>query len=150
MCVAINGHFKLLLGHFFIAGLSGSERGNLVRIALQKIHETGARGVSLTCDGPSSHMSMLRELGASLDPDNLKPFFQHPSDSSMRVYVFLDLVHMLKLVRNCLALEKILVSASGPVQWTFIENLHQLQQQEGLRAGTKPTRAKYYDTCLCP
>ena len=43
MVVGINSHFKLPIGYFFIAGLSGSERANLVNIALEKIHETGAR-----------------------------------------------------------------------------------------------------------
>ena len=113
MCVAINGHFKILLGHFFVAGLSGSAKANLIRISLQRIHETGARAVSVTCDGPSSHLTMINELGASLDPENMQPFFDHPSNSAMKVYVFLDFVHMLKLVRNCLASEKIIVSASG-------------------------------------
>lgn len=32
------------------------------------------------------------------------------------------------------------LDCSGPVQWSFIENLQQLQQQEGLRAGTKLTK----------
>ena len=140
MGVGINSHFKILLGHFFIAGLSGSERANVIRIALQKIHETGARGVTLTCDGPASHFTMLRELGVFLDPNNLKPYFQHPADKHQRVYTFLDLVHALKLVRNIWASQKVLVSPSGLVQWHFIERLHQLQKEEGLRAGTKLTK----------
>ena len=140
MCVGVNHLFKILLGYFFIAGLSGVEKANLVRIALQKIHDTGARPLSVTCDGPSPHFAMLRELGASLNPWCLRPFFVNPSDSTLRVFVFLDFVHMFKLVRNVLASEKVLISPSGMVCWKFIEKLHSLQQEEGLKAGTKLTR----------
>ena len=33
MCVGVNNHFKILLGYFFICGLSGQEKANLVHIA---------------------------------------------------------------------------------------------------------------------
>ena len=140
MCVAVNGNFKVLLGHFFVTSLSGLERANVVRLSLQKVHETGAWGLSLTCDGPSCHFSMVRELGASLDPETLRPNFPHPSDSSLRVYVFLDPVHAIKLVRNCLGSEKILISPRGIIKWDFICKLQNLQEREGLRAGTKLTQ----------
>lgn len=140
MGVALNGGFKILLGYFFIAGLSGAEKANLMRVALQKVHDTGARALSLTFDGPSAHFAMASDLGASLDPDDLRPFFPHPSSPSQRVFTFPDIVHMLKLVRNCLGSEKVIYSPSGPVLWEFIEKLHRLQQEEGLRAGNKLTK----------
>jgi hypothetical protein len=37
MVVGINWHLKIPIGYFFIAGLSGSERANLVNISIQKI-----------------------------------------------------------------------------------------------------------------
>jgi len=137
MVVGINWHFKIPIGYFFIAGLSGSERANLVNISLQKIFETGAITVCLTTDGPSAHLSMMRELGAILNPENMKPFFPHPSDPSLRVNVLLDLAHMLKLVRNSLATEKIILSPNGLVKWEFIVKLHNFQEEEGLWAGNK-------------
>ena len=140
MCVGVNHHFKILLGYFFICGLSGAEKANLVRIALQKIHDTGARALSITCDGPSAHFAMMKGLGANLDPENMRPWFAHPSLSSLRVFTFLDPVHMLKLVRNALASEKILLSPSGLVCWEFINKLYLLQREEGFKAGTKLTK----------
>jgi hypothetical protein len=120
-----------------ILGLSGSERANLVIIALEKIHETGAIGVSITADGPSAHLTMMRELGGKLDPENMIPYFPHPSDPSLRVHILLDLAHMLKLIRNTLGSEKVIISPSGEVRWEFITSLHSLQEKEGLLAGTK-------------
>jgi len=80
---------------------------------------------------------MMRELGAILNPENMKPFFPHPSDPSLRVNVLLDLAHMLKLVRNSLATEKIILSPNGLVKWEFIVKLHNFQEEEGLWAGNK-------------
>jgi len=113
MAVGVNSHFKVPIGYFFIAGLSGSQRASLVSVALEKIHETGARAISLTCDGPSTHFAMLQSLGASLCPGNIVSYFSHPSDDSIRVHAFLDVVHMLKLVRNSLGSEQEILSPSG-------------------------------------
>ena len=140
MCTAVNGHFKILIGYFFISGLNGPERANLMQIALQKVHTAGARSLSITCDGASANLAMFRELGACLDPERLKPFFPHPSDPSHRVFSFLDVVHAIKLVRNTLATLGVIVSPSGQVRWHFIRKLHDLQTKEGLRAGTKLSR----------
>lgn len=41
MAVGINNHFKLPLGYFFISGLNGKDRAELVKTALRKIHDTG-------------------------------------------------------------------------------------------------------------
>ena len=101
MVVAVNGHWKLPIAYFFVAGLSGKERANLVYTSLQMIHQTGALAVSLTCDGPSCHLAMLRALGASLDTNPMSTFFVHPSDASLKVHVFLDIVHYPTLVQNC-------------------------------------------------
>jgi Transposase protein len=137
MAVGVNFHFKIPIGYFFIAGLSGPEKANLVKISLQKVFETGAHGTCIITDGPAAHLTMMKELGAKLNPDNMMPFFPHPSDSNVRVHVLLDLAHMLKLVRNSLASEKVLISPSGLVQWDFIVKLFELQEKEGLRAGNK-------------
>ena len=111
-----------------------------MRISLQKIFEVGALAVTVTMDGPSAHFSTMRELGAVFELDNMKPFFPHPSDPSLRVHVLLDLAHMLKLVRNILAALKVIKSPSGLVEWDYILQLHKLQEEEGLRAGNKLKR----------
>jgi len=127
----------LFFAYVFILGLSGRERANLVKIALEEVEKTGARAVSLTADGPSTHLTMMRELGAKLDPENMVPYFPHPCHPNRRVHVILDLVHMLKLVRNSLGSSGIIKSPSGLVKWEYIANLHDLQEEIGLRAGTK-------------
>ena len=137
------GMTKIAKTYFLIltnAGLCGPERANLARIALQKISEAGAHGVCLTADGPSAHLTMMKELGAGLDPENMMPYFPHPCDASSRVHVLLDPAHMLKLVRNSLASEEVIKSPTGLVKWDFVVKLHTLQEEEGLRAGNKLRR----------
>ena len=66
MCVAMNASWKLQLGYFFIAGMSGLEQANLLRIAIGKLHDVGIIAKAISADGPSAHLSMFKELGAEL------------------------------------------------------------------------------------
>ncbi len=106
------------------------------------MHDVGVDVISLTCDGPSCHFAMLRELGANMSPPNLKPYFVHPSDKKKKVYVLLDICHMLKLIRNTLADGGILVDGDGrKICWEYITALQKLQESEGLRLGNKLKQA---------
>ena len=85
---------------------------------------------------------MLRELGASMSPPNLKPYFMHPLDKKKRVYILLDVCHMLKLIRNTLGNCGTLVDGDDQeICWKYLIALHELQQDEGLRLGNKLKQA---------
>ena len=102
MVVSLNDSWKVPIAYFLIDGLSGCERANLVKVCVEKCHDVGVEIVSLTCDGPSCHFTMLSTLGAKIDISQMKPYFTHPSDITRIIYVLLDICHMLKLVRNTL------------------------------------------------
>jgi hypothetical protein len=74
--------------YFFVDGLSGKERANLVRVCIQRLHDVGVRVTSLTCDGPSCHICMLRELGLSLDLSNMVTYFIHPYVETGAKYIW--------------------------------------------------------------
>ena len=138
MVVALNSNWKIPVGYFLIAGLSGTERANLVKQCLMKLHDVGVRVVSLTCDGPSCHLSMMKELGASLDPADLNPSFVHPSDETLLVFIIFDVCHMLKLVRNVLGDWGVIVDELGQhIKWQYFVELQKLQEKEGLHLGNK-------------
>ena len=81
---------------------------------------------------------MLRTLGAHLDVGSLDPSFQHPCDHSDKVHVFLDVCHMLQLVRNTFADGGILYDEVGnAIRWKYLLDLHTLQEEEGLRLANK-------------
>ena len=138
MAVSLNINWKVPLGYFLIDGLSASERENLVKTCLLKLSDIGVKTVSLTCDGPSCNQSMIKLLGAKLDVDDLDPSFVHLADSSQKIHVVLDVCHMLKLVRNTLATQKIITDGNGGnIRWELIEELHKIQDEEGLRLGNR-------------
>ena len=102
------------------------------------MHDAGVIVVSLTCDGPSCHFSMLTELGARLTPPDLKAYFLNPLDPSKKIYILLDVCHMLKLVRNTLGDGGILIDKNGnKIYWQYVAKLQKLQDEEGLRLGNK-------------
>ena len=93
---------------------------------------------SVSFDGPCCHFTMSTELGASLTAENLKPYFPLPVQPEKKVHILLDVCHMLKLIRNILWDGGIIVDGSGKkIFWKYIDNLHKLQDNEGLRLGNK-------------
>ena len=133
-----NRSWKVPCGYFFINGLTASERANLIGVCIQRLSDVGIKVVSITCDGPSCHFNMLAELGASLKVTNMVPSFSHPLIANEKIFVLLDVCHMLKLMRNTLAEKGILFdSEKKQICWKYIKDLHNLQDAEGLRLGNK-------------
>ena len=121
MAVSINGSWKIPIAYFFIDGMSGVERSNLVTVAIKKLFDIKIRVIALTCDGSSCHLAMLKNLGADISIENMSPSFVHPMDSSIQAYVLLDICHMLKLVRNALGEGGIFTGGDNNViQWKYI------------------------------
>ena len=138
MAVSLNDGWKIPCGYFLIAGLSGTERANLVRQCIQKLYDIGVNVVSLTCDAPSCHFTMMDDLGVQLDATDIQAHFCHPSDSNLKVHVIFDVCHMLKLVRNAFAEGGIFLDPSGQkVKWSYLHELHKLQDTEGFHLANK-------------
>eukprot|EP00794_Sanderia_malayensis_P002761 gene2761-3192_t len=87
MVVAVNNSWKVPCAYLLIDGLSGSERANLVMLCIKKLHEVGVSVISLTCDGPSCHFTMMKELGANVDPEHLQTFFPNPQCQGLEATV---------------------------------------------------------------
>lgn len=100
LLMAVNESWKIPIAYFLITGMDGKEKANVIRESLTKLREVGVKVVSLTCDAPTRNLSMIRELGADLNINNMKLYFLHPEDP---VHVFLDECHMLKLFWNAFA-----------------------------------------------
>ena len=142
MVVAVNSTWKVPCAYFLVNGLNGIERANLIKMCLRKLLEVGVKVISLTCDGPSCHFSMLSELGLNLNPYNLKTNFPHPHNSGANVYALLDVCHMLKLVRNTLSDGGILQDKDGnKIYLHYLVELYKLQTTEGLRLANKLKKA---------
>lgn len=73
----------------------------------------------------------------SLVPSALQTTFS-ASEKHSSVSLMLDPPHMLKLVRNTLGDKKQLIDSDGnTVSWHYIEELHRLQEKEGLHLAIK-------------
>ncbi|CAB4024443.1 Hypothetical predicted protein, partial [Paramuricea clavata] len=143
MAVSVNSGWKVPFGYFLVNGFTGEQKANLTKECITKLHEAGVKVVSFTCDGPTSHQAMLKLLGAQLSPSNLQAYFQHPCDPKAKIYIFLDACHMIKLVRNTMSDWKVLKDKDGNViKWQFVEELHKLQESEGLHLANKLRSAR--------
>lgn len=102
MAVALNGHWEVPVGYFFIDSMNGKERASLLAKCLELIHETGVIVHSLTFDGANVNLSMCTNMGANFQlGEKFKPYIVHPITEE-KIFCFLDPCHMLKLVRNIL------------------------------------------------
>ena len=132
MVVSVDGSWKVPCGYFFVNGLSGEERENLVKVCIERLSDAGVKVISLTCDGPSCHFNMLSTLGASLHPSKMIPYFPHPQNKDEKIWVLLDVCHMLKLVRNTLAEKGIILDKkSGKILCNIWLSLKSYKQQKG-------------------
>ena len=136
--VAINDYWKVPFGYFLINGLTADQKESLVNQAVITLHEAGLRVISLTFDGPKVNIKMVEQLvGQSLDPldQNFKTYFLHPITQT-RIYIFPDPCHMFKLERNHLG-DNDIITDDGVIKWSYIKELHDIQEKEGLHLGNK-------------
>ena len=138
MAVCVNNSWKIPCAYFLIDGLNGAERANLINICIQRLSDIGVRVISVTCDGPSCHFKMMKELGASLKPTDMRPYFDNPGSKNHKVYTLLDICHMIKLVRNAIGTYHTLLDEDGnKIEWKYLEALQKFQDTEGLRIANK-------------
>ncbi|KAG5264201.1 hypothetical protein AALO_G00273280 [Alosa alosa] len=138
MVVAINESWKIPIAYFLLVGMDCTEKANLVRESLSRLHAVGVKVVSMTFDGLKTNIAMARALGAELHIDRMKPYFMHPEDPNQKVHILLDACHMLKLLRNAFSTSQVLYTEDGKkIKYAYIEALNALQEKEGLRLGNK-------------
>lgn len=138
MLVCINSAWKIPVGYFFLDGLTGIEKADLVKKCLMLIYESGITVTSITFDGAPVNFAMASSLGANFtNITNLKTHFSHPVTGN-DVYIFLDPCHMVKLIRNAIGSQRYLVDGNnGQIDWNFLEKLVGIQYEQGLHLGTK-------------
>ncbi|KAG4066247.1 hypothetical protein HA402_000471 [Bradysia odoriphaga] len=140
MVVPINSKGKLPLAYYLTNKFTGDEKSELLKNLLRVIDDTGAEVLSLTFDGAGSNIAMVEILGANFDPTNFKPYFENPY-TNQRIHIFLDVCHMVKLLRNNWASKGIFYDENGQqIKWEYVEKLERLQSEKGLSLATKLTK----------
>lgn len=140
MLVNINGSFKTPVAYYFNNSMSGNEKFILLKDILIETHKHSIKVVSVTFDGDESNQKSCKIFGANFDcrdKNNFQSFFPHPV-SSETVFVFFDPCHMLKLLRNYLALKGPLFDKDlCVIDWRFIKLLNDYQYAEGMHCACK-------------
>ncbi len=118
------------------SGLTGSSLRDHIESFLRHIHSTGIRVRALVLDAATSNISACKKLGCKFDAEDLKTSFM--SEENEEIYVFLDVCHTLKLLRNLLGVSD-LISARGRISWNLVNRLYEVQRKEGLHLANKLT-----------
>lgn len=63
MIVSMESKWKIPIAYFFITSLTSSEKRSVVEFVVQKVSETGAKILTITCDGLATNISMAHEFG---------------------------------------------------------------------------------------
>ena len=103
-----------------------------------KLNDIGAVLTSVTCDNTQVNITMLNCLGANISDHEMKVTLSDKNCKNGPIFVMLDTAHLIKLVRNTLGDLKTLVSNDGElIRWQFIQELYELQTEEGLHLANK-------------
>ncbi|RVE47661.1 hypothetical protein evm_007650 [Chilo suppressalis] len=136
--VSCTNYFKCPIGYFFTHNCpTGELLGQLINTAITMLHDIGITVRSLTCDGAKSNIKAYEFLGCSLLENDLRPYFHHINGISNFISI-LDPAHMLKHARNVLA-DKGFKTAGGEISFKYIQELHKVQEEEGLKLTNKIT-----------
>ncbi len=137
MAVGVSGTWKLPVAYFLTKSLSGVTQTQLIGHVLDRLVSVGVQPLSITFDGHQTNLATARNLGCSFNPDNIISHFQYQGVAH-DICVFMDPVHMIKLVRNLFQhFGEIVIPGVGTAKWQHIINLNELQKKEGLRFGNK-------------
>ncbi len=137
MASGLKKSWQMPIGYFLTSKTTSAIQSQLVLEAIKLLYNKAKIVVrSVTFDGPTKNISTAKKLGC--DIKNLKGSFPHPCRPDLKVYVVLDICHMIKLARNALGDLKIFKMPSGEtVSWGFVEALYEIQQQDILHLANK-------------
>ena len=119
--------------------VSSKSQAQLVRMALENAAKVGLRIWSITTDGTTVNISMLRELGCNFTTsfETMITKFKHPTEDYY-VFAILDPCHMLKLARNAQAhLDSFIDKENRVIEWKYFKSLNTIQESEGFTLGNK-------------
>lgn len=133
--ISLKKKFKCPIGYFFINKISANVQAQLILTAIRFLSNIDIEVISLTCDGAPTNFATYLNLGCNFDFPEIKTSFKHPC-RDLNIYCIFDPPHMLKLIRNVFA-ETNLISKKGEIKFEFVQSLHEIQQEEGLRLANK-------------
>lgn len=86
--VALNADWKVPIGYFWTNVVKGSERANLVKVAISILEAVGVEPVAVSFEYNDENLQMCTELNCSVDKTDLKTSFL--SESGNSIFIFPD------------------------------------------------------------
>lgn len=130
MATVLGENVSIPIAYYCVAGLSGSERAVILNRIPVELHQIGVKVMNIAFDGLKANLTMCEGLGACFDPNNLVPYITHPVDES-KVYILLDICHMIKLFRSILGdFGSIQDPELGLIEWKYFERLKSYRQKD--------------------
>ena len=126
MAVGLKGVWRHPVAYFLTDHLSGETQAELTKTVLCALDSAGLKVRAFVADGLQANLTMFSHLGAqNLQPAQLElpirnNFFPHPATGE-KVHVLLDVVHMLKLLRNLFGEQKKLLLDGEEISWKYVQ-----------------------------
>lgn len=98
--------FKFYFFKFINLFPIGIDLAKLVIKAIMLLEDAGGQVFGLTSDGASTNRSMWTELGICPSIEGFKNYFENPFNNTRKVFVFADVPHLMKTIRNRLHTNK--------------------------------------------
>ena len=141
MIVGVNGHFKHPIAYALQDKCTGSVQAQLIKDCIGLLQDVGLNVLAVVFDGCFTNQTTLRLLGCKMDVLDTKPWFTLPHRSESKIYVVLDICHMIKLMRNLWGTFKVICHEQNgkleKIEWRYLEELHRLQQEIGFNFANK-------------
>ena len=123
MPVGLKGAWRHPVAYFLTDHVSGEILAQLATTVLCSLSSSGLQVRSLVADGLNANLAMFSCLGVNVKETSRPPFrnyFLHPSTKE-KVFVMLDVAHMIKLLRNLLGEAKTLRLDGEEISWNYIQ-----------------------------
>lgn len=119
---AINDSFELPIAYYFIKSMDGERKKCLVQQIIEELMDCNVTVSHVSFDGFEANKKMCKLLGAVLNVYSpcFKPYLQI---RNVRIYIFFDASHMIKLVRNRLCAKEVLYDGGNEICWEYFVNL---------------------------
>ncbi|KMQ84713.1 hypothetical protein RF55_17264 [Lasius niger] len=110
--------------------VKGEELAKIVIKAIFYLEQCGAMIHGVIADGASTNAKMWSILGITGSMENTTTWFTHPLDNERKVFVFSDICHVIKNVRNRLYNKKKLrfKSTHNYVYWKYFDTLYNIDK----------------------
>ena len=134
-----------------MVALPGEVLSTLIVQCIDHIHATGVKVRSLTLDALAANVSACKVLGCDFSEESLKSYFEVDGNT---IHIFLDVCHVLKLLRNILGEYDLIDKNGSVISWKFFRQLVDIQLSEGQHLGNRltPRHIEYQNnkmsTCL--